>query len=46
MAYLIFLTINLYAIWLIKFSRWVPVNLISKISDGWIRDLGFNPRLY
>ena len=25
---------------------WVLVNSTGKISDGWIRDLGFNPRLY
>ena len=23
--------------------KWIPVNSIDKISDSWIRDLGFNP---
>ena len=25
---------------------WNPVCSTSKVSDGWIRDLGFNPRLH
>ena len=25
---------------------WVPVSLTGKVSDGCIRDLGFNPRLH
>ena len=25
---------------------WVSVTSIGKVSDGCIRDLGFNPRLY
>ena len=28
------------------FVLWVPVSSTGKISDGCIRDLGFNPRLY
>ena len=27
-------------------NDWIPVSLIGKISDGCIRDLGFNPHLY
>ena len=27
-------------------NEWVLVNSISKVSDGWIRDLGFNPCIY
>ena len=28
------------------FVLWVPVSSTGKISDGCIRDLGFNPRLH
>ena len=27
-------------------KQWVPVSLTDKVSDGCIRDLGFNPRLH
>ena len=37
---------------LIRFSKtdlkenlWVPVSLVGKVFDSWIRDLEFNPRL-
>ena len=30
----------------IKLYIWIPVNSISKVSNGCIRDLGFNPRLH
>ena len=26
--------------------EWVPVSSTGKVSDGCIRDLGFNPRLH
>ena len=29
-----------------KSELWVPVSSTGKISDGCIRDLGFNPRLH
>ena len=29
-----------------KISKWVPVNSTDKISDGCIKDLGFNPPLH
>ena len=27
-------------------KKWVPVSSTDKVSDGCIRDLGFNPRLH
>ena len=27
-------------------DMWVPISSTSKVSDGCIRDLGFNPRLH
>ena len=33
------LTSNIYILW-------VPINSTSKVSDGCIRDLGFNSRLH
>ena len=30
----------------IFFFLWVPISSIGKVSDGCIRDLGFNPRLH
>ena len=32
--------------YLTTYYLWVPVSSISKISDGCIRDLGFNSRLH
>ena len=29
-----------------KSLKWIPVSSTSKISNGWIRDLGFNPSAY
>ena len=31
---------------LIQSKMWVPVISIGKVSDGYIRDLGFNLRLH
>ena len=28
------------------FNVWVPINSTDKVSDGCIRDLGFNPHLH
>ena len=25
---------------------WIPVSSIGKVSDSWIRDIGFNPHLH
>ena len=33
-------------LWSIVFLKWVPISLTNKVSDGWIRDLRFNPRLH
>ena len=30
----------------IIFYEWIPVSSTGKVSDGYIRNLGFNPRLH
>ena len=32
--------------YILNFESWVLVSLTSKFSDGWIRNLRFNPCLY
>ena len=38
--------INIHPSELLSTKMWVPVSSISKVSDGCIRDIGFNSRLY
>ena len=29
-----------------NYKQWVPISSIGKVSNGCIKDLGFNPRLH
>ena len=49
----VFFLLYIHAFYLISYiykkkkkKKWVPVSSTGKVSDGCIRDLGFNPCLY